>query len=140
MPLVYYAGSVLFQGFGFLAMEGMGFTRGETQSGLRYWHHPGTDPSQNPVLLLHGIGVGFSGYLLFMARLLYKGCGAMIVIEMPWIAMQTLEAPQYTTVAQEISHIVALYGYSGRVTLLAHSYGTFLVTVHHTESLTLSFS
>jgi len=128
LPMVYYTGTTAFRGLGFVAMLMLGFTQ-RTVSGTRYWHHQGSAATQKPVVLLHGIGVGYSGYLLFLARLLRKGCGPLVVVEMPWIAMQSLEAPPYVEAATSIVQILKTHGYYGQATLLAHSYGTFIVTV-----------
>ncbi|KAI0595526.1 hypothetical protein F4775DRAFT_365735 [Biscogniauxia sp. FL1348] len=108
---------------------------------LSYWHRPHTATDKLPVVFLHGIGIGLSTYMPYLAELNpnpseTEGQIGIIAIEILPISFRLTSAPlSKTEFLDQITAILATHGWD-KFVLAAHSYGTFLAT-HMLQSGTL---
>jgi hypothetical protein len=82
--------------------------------GLRYWYRPPSKPhglDLQPKFFIHGLGIGVTPYLPFVAALMADRRRASVVVELGHIAMRLNRRPP--TLDQTVSHAAALYLRSG---------------------------
>ncbi|KAI0473489.1 hypothetical protein GGR56DRAFT_534264 [Xylariaceae sp. FL0804] len=110
--------------------------------GLGYWYRPHTATDRLPVVFLHGIGIGLSTYVPYLARLNppshgQRGQVGIIAVELLPISFRLTGAPlDKAEFLRQITAIVEAHGWQ-RFVLAAHSYGTVLAT-HMLSSPTLN--
>lgn len=98
----------------------LGFSR-RYSGPVSYYYHPGSALNDKPALVfLHGIGVGFLPYLVFVSKLLASG-REVYLFEMPWIAMSfgshRLTSPEFRECVESALG-------SRDICLIGHSLGT----------------
>ena len=99
---------------------------------LTYWHRPHTSKTHDPILFLHGIGIGLHPYVSFLASINKSqpspsdGQIGIIAIEiMPVSFRLTGEIPTQATLCSEITRILDSHAWD-KFVLSAHSYGTVI--------------
>lgn len=97
-----------------------------------YWHRPHKSKTHQPILFLHGIGIGLYPYTNFL-REINKGLPddetiGVIALEILPISFRLSPAPLSSEeLCKEIATILQHHGYS-KVVLAAHSYGSVIAT------------
>ena len=89
------------------------------------------DSKGQPIVFIHGVGVGLAPYFIFVRRLIntFKRSGIhrdIILLEIPSIS-QHIDPPLYYShiVAEELSEVLQKHGYK-KALLVGHSFGTFV--------------
>jgi hypothetical protein len=88
--------------------------RSYSVEGLRYWFRSPSKihgPELQPKFFIHGLGIGVTPYLPFVAALMADRRRASVVVELGHIAMRLNRRPP--TLDQTVSHATALYLRSG---------------------------
>ncbi|KAH9892200.1 hypothetical protein F4778DRAFT_329883 [Xylariomycetidae sp. FL2044] len=109
---------------------------------LAYWYRPHTATDKLPVLFLHGIGIGLSTYVPYLARLGHSVAGhhrqvGVIAIEILPVSFRLTGAPaKRLEFLDQITTVLDAHGWRD-FALASHSYGTVLAT-HMMRSDSLS--
>lgn len=118
----------------------LGFER-RVQGTLQYYYlakriSKKHDPVQ-PIVFLHGVGIGLFQYLLFIMRLRLRCSGDLILIEMPWVSTRLFESiPSSEEFSEDVQQILYNHHIS-KACFMAHSYGSFALgwILNHVPSL-----
>lgn len=98
---------------------------------LTYWYRPGTNASLDPVVFLHGIGVGilpYQSYLLELERAT-RGERAILVPEIQAISQRLMPSELHPkTFAYDLHCALTQVHGHRRANFVGHSYGTFCVS------------
>lgn len=132
-PLVSYlvTGVILPKISAIFIERGLGFQRYSSGS-LRYWYLPAHDTSgrdELPLVFCHGVGVGVTPYLNFVAELVRcsEGRRAVFLVSLPHIAMRIQEdVPSNTQMVGAIADMLTAWGISA-AHFVGHSFGTLVV-------------
>ena len=104
---------------------------------LSYWYRPHTARKHRPIVFLHGIGIGISTYVPFLAELSRPSKGddqdgdiGILAIELLPISFRiTSSLPRREQFCTELMKILESHEeYADGFTLVAHSYGSVLAT------------
>jgi len=128
-PLIFYFFMEILAIFCHLVLLAWGFRRNRTvnqdsRDTVTTWTKQRRS-GREPIVFLHGVGLGILPYLHFIRSLLHS-CKdrTIIVVEMPHVSLRTsIEAPCLDILADDITKSV-----HGKATFIAHSYGTFVVS------------
>lgn len=136
-PLLVYAGtSLLCPLISYKVMQWLGFHR-ERSGGLCYWKRPRrTDvdprddvsaPRGEPLVFVHGLGVGLVPYFLFIYRLSQRHSGELFVPEFPFLAMAPWESvPSAREVVAQLQDMLAAHGHRA-AHWHGHSFGCVVI-------------
>ncbi|CEI39646.1 hypothetical protein FVEN_g1932 [Fusarium venenatum] len=114
--------------------------RQSPSSQLSYWHRPHTAHDKLPVVFFHGIGVGLSTYIPFLAKLCETGDGrgsvGVIAVEILPISFRLTPAiPDKREFLTQMTAILEHHHWD-KFSLVSHSYGSVLTThMLHDSSL-----
>lgn len=130
-PLLFYAfiGAIECTS-GLLYYRRYGFQR-RYYNGISYWVRPGIKGKERkegiPVLFFHGICTGWTYYASFVQTVLDKD-QTVLLIDYKWVQMNwiSLQGPDVQTYLKCVHEIVQQYNGETQVTVMGHSYGTFL--------------
>ncbi|KAH6661949.1 hypothetical protein F5X68DRAFT_145220 [Plectosphaerella plurivora] len=93
---------------------------------LSYFYRPHKSTTHRPIVLIHGIGIGYMPYLPLL-RLLPRDVGIIAIEILPVSCRITAPLPPTDAVAQAIATIVAHHqaeGFPEEVVLTVHSFGS----------------
>jgi hypothetical protein len=137
-PAIHYAITYGAAGLGSVALRQLGFARLNVGA-LNYWHRPADSrlddvPPGRTIVLLHGIGLGLTPYVIFLRKVLsqHSNC-AILLPEFPHISQQCFEVtdpPSSEHTASAIRTMMerhASIADGDRVlgaTFIAHSFGS----------------
>jgi len=134
-PLFVYAGtSLLCPLLSYKVMQWLGFHR-ERSGGLCYWKRerrndvdPKVDISaKEPLVFVHGLGVGLVPYFLFIYRLSRRHSGELFVPEFPFLAMAPWESvPSAREVVAQLQDMLAAHGHRA-AHWHGHSFGCVVI-------------
>ncbi|KAH9256010.1 hypothetical protein BASA81_005786 [Batrachochytrium salamandrivorans] len=98
---------------------------------LIYWYKPGTNSTLDPVVFLHGIGVGilpYQSYLLELEQAM-SGERGILVPEIQAISQRLLPSElHFKTFAYDLNYAIRQIHHHSRAHFVGHSYGTFCVS------------
>ncbi|PCH39785.1 alpha/beta-hydrolase [Wolfiporia cocos MD-104 SS10] len=94
---------------------------------LGYWYRPHRSATKDPILFLHGVGVGLSPYLPFLDELgaADPDVGIIAIEDLPISSRITSVHLPRDAFLGALTQILDFHGFE-HATLLGHSYGTFL--------------
>ena len=127
-PLLFYAfiGAIECTS-GLLYYRRYGFQR-RYYNGISYWVRPGKEGIKGiPVLFFHGICTGWTYYASFM-QTVFDPDQTVLLIDYKWVQLNwiSLQGPDVQTYLKYVNEIAQQYTGNTRVSLIGHSYGTFL--------------
>ena len=153
-PLIFYAVIFIIRLIASLWLKLNGFQYCSSNNGISYWYHPGNyrrphsgiqpqikDDCSNPILFLHGIApAGYVVYLPFFMHYwnrLNNSTSPVFVFDIPYISMTlTLNVLTEDEVTEDMLQAINdqcktsadTNGDSAKVSLVCHSFGTFLAS------------
>jgi len=116
-----------------LRMSRLGFVRQQHKT-LSYQYRPGMEPSKEPLVFIHGLGVGVLPYEGFIRKLLEKTLDessslygrSILLVELHAVS-QRLAPPELhrDDFVNDMREIMATLGFSNGGIIMGHSYGSF---------------
>ncbi|KAF9460635.1 hypothetical protein BDZ94DRAFT_887447 [Collybia nuda] len=101
---------------------------------LPYWYRPHRSTKKQPILFIHGIGIGLHPYIPFIREIIARDPDiGILLIELLPISMHITSqpVPPRPLILKSINDILISLNIS-RVVLAAHSYGTYVRKITHT--------
>lgn len=103
----------------------IGFEKHELNYGIRYWIKNNVDSKKRPILILHGIGMGYLFYMNYILHL--SKTRTVIIFEMPNISYSNMVDfyPSLSEIYDTIYDIIKSYS---NLDIFGHSYGSVLAS------------